>query len=45
MSGLHKSAKHLQCSSDFMNKTEERSNTAHPPFTYPNGSKWEFEVT
>ena len=39
MSKLHKGAKRLQCSSDFMNKTEERPITAHPPITYPKGSK------
>ena len=39
ISKLHKGAKRLQCSSDFMDKIEERFNTAHPPITYPKGSK------
>ena len=28
---LRQGAKRPQCNSDFMNKIEERSNTAHPP--------------
>ena len=29
----------LQCSSDFMNKIEEKSNTAQPPIAHSKGSE------